>query len=313
MSVSPPALLVLAVLVGMDATARPTLPDCDVSQSRVELTAESSGEPPEVCISPEAPLTFRFDAPLGPDALELPEHERFEDVSMGARSFTLLPAADLQSGERFKVGVRFSDGAAPTSATFQLVVHPALGAREVKVLRHGRTVEDYQAETREEREKSRASTQELERMRREQGPGGLTGLLASGLMGGEDGVKGQDIKGKAIPALGKDLWVRSIHSYLSTPKQEEAGAQRVRVAVEVGLMNLGTRPWTLQGAALVAEGRAPKQVSTWQSAPLPGGGTPDVVVVETELTAREARGPFTLKLWDETGKRLVTLGNVTFP
>jgi hypothetical protein len=37
------------------------------------------------------------------------------------------------------------------------------------------------------------------------------------------------------------------------------------------------------------------------------------VLVETELTEREARQPFTLKLWDESGGRLVTLEGVTFP
>jgi len=36
-------------------------------------------------------------------------------------------------------------------------------------------------------------------------------------------------------------------------------------------------------------------------------------MVETELLAQEARGTFTLKLWDANGGRLVTLGGVTFP
>ncbi|WP_233166522.1 DUF2381 family protein [Archangium sp. Cb G35] len=37
-----------------------------------------------------------------------------------------------------------------------------------------------------------------------------------------------------------------------------------------------------------------------------------MVVVDWELTAQETRGPFTLKLWDEIGMRLVTIGNMTF-
>jgi hypothetical protein len=36
-------------------------------------------------------------------------------------------------------------------------------------------------------------------------------------------------------------------------------------------------------------------------------------VVELEMTARDAQGTFTLKMWDGSGSRLVTLGNVTFP
>jgi hypothetical protein len=35
--------------------------------------------------------------------------------------------------------------------------------------------------------------------------------------------------------------------------------------------------------------------------------------VETELLAQEARGSFTLKLWDKNEGRLVILGGVTFP
>ena len=37
------------------------------------------------------------------------------------------------------------------------------------------------------------------------------------------------------------------------------------------------------------------------------------LMVETELLALEARGTFTLKLWDENEGQLVTLGGVTFP
>ena len=38
-----------------------------------------------------------------------------------------------------------------------------------------------------------------------------------------------------------------------------------------------------------------------------------LLVVETELLEEEARGTFVLKLWDASGSRLVTVGNVTFP
>jgi hypothetical protein len=80
------------------------------------------------------------------------------------------------------------------------------------------------------------------------------------------------------------------------------------------LVNQGMQPWTLQGAALVGKGQEPKPVKvSWQPSPIPPSIEPDVVVVEWDLTAREARGSFTLKLWDESGSRLVTLGNVTFP
>jgi uncharacterized protein (TIGR02268 family) len=210
------------------------------------------------------------------------------------------------------VVVRFADGAAPTSATFMLVGHPALGTRQVEVFRLKRTVEDYQKETQEERKKSQQLGQDLERMRLEHGPGGITGLFASGLITvDEQGVKAEDItKGLTRPASNA-LVLRRVLSYRVTTRQEHV----LRVAVAMKLVNQGTQPWSLQGAARMGKGQEPKPVKvSWQSSPVPPGvEEPEVVVVELELTAREARGAFTLKLWDESGRRLVTLGNVTFP
>jgi len=309
---SPAALLALVLLMGASATAQPRLPDCEASPTRVELPAEPTGKVQEVCISPELPITFLFDSPLVPGSLELQERERFEDVAPGTRSFTLHTPADLQTGERFKVVVRFADGAAPTSATFMLVAHPALGTRQVNVFRLKRTVEDYQRENQEERKKSQQLGQELERMRLEKGPGGIAGLIASGLMAVEDqSVKAEEITRGVTRHASNALDIDKVISYRSTTRAESV----VRVAVAVMLLNLGTQPWTLKDAALVGKGQEPKPVKVnWQPSPiLPGADTPGMVVVEWEMTAREARSPFTLKLWDESGMRLVTIGNVTFP
>ena len=309
---SPAALLALVLLMGASAIAQPRLPDCEASPSRVELPAEPTGTVQEVCISPELPITFLFDSLLVPGSLELQERERFEDVAPGTRSFTLHPPADLQPGERFKVLVRFADGAAPTSATFMLVGHPALGTRQVNVYRHKRTVDDYQRETQEEREKSQRLGLELERMRLEKGPGGLTGLIASGLRAVDDtGVKAKKITKGIIKTPGNALSTERVISYRVTTRAEDV----VRVAVAVELVNPGTQPWVLKDAVLVGRGQEPKPMKvSWQPSPIPPDPkAPGVVVVEWELTAREARGPFTLKLWDESGRRLVTLGNVSFP
>jgi len=313
---SPAALLALVLLMGASATAQPRLPDCEASPTRVELPAEPTGKVQEVCISPELPITFLFDSPLVPGSLELQERERFKDVAPGMRSFTLHPPADLQIGERFKVMVRFADGAAPTSATFMLVSHPALGTRQVDVFRLERTVEDYQKETRKEREKSQQLGQELERMRLEKGPGGLTGLFASGLVELKDqSMKAQEITKDITAPASNALRPRTVISYRSTTARKEGEEPVLRVAVAVKLSNLGTQPWTLKDAALVGKGQEPKPVKvSWQPSPVPPGTEESgVILVEWELTAREAQGPFTLKLWDESGKRLVTLGNVTFP
>jgi hypothetical protein len=151
-----------------------------------------------------------------------------------------------------------------------------------------------QKETQEERKKSQQLGQELERMRLEHGPGGITGLFASGLMTvDEQGVKAEDItKGITRPASNA-LVLRRVLSYRVTTRQENV----LRVAVAMKLVNQGTQPWTLQGAALVGKGQEPKPVKvSWQPSPIPPGIEPGVVVVEWDLTAREARGSFTLKL-----------------
>ncbi|MFY0569501.1 hypothetical protein ACN28E_37540 [Archangium lansingense] len=64
-----------------------------------------------------------------------------------------------------------------------------------------------------------------------------------------------------------------------------------------------------------------KLLPLWQPEPvLPGKAVakgelrPRIrVVVEVLATAMEARGTYTLTLWDADQKRTVTLGNVTFP
>lgn len=306
------SLLALVLHTGTSAAAWPQLPDCAASPSRIELPADPTDHVLEVCISTERPTTFHFDSPLAPGAVELQDRERFEDVSVGARSFTVLPPINLQPGERFKVVVPFPDGAAPTRATFMLVGHPALGARQVDVFRHKRTVEDYQREVREERSKFEQLAQELERLRLENGPGGLTGLLAAGVMTLDNqGVKAEELTRSTTQFASNALHIRWAYSYRSTTNRVGV----VRVAVAVKLENLGTLPWTIKDAALVGKGQEVRPVKVlWQPSPiLPGEEEPGVVVMEWELTAREAQGLFTLKMWDESGSRLVTIGHVTFP
>lgn len=311
---SPAAPLAVVLLVEAQSITQPHLPECEDSPQRIELPARPTGELQEVCISPEQPTTFHFDSPLVPGSMELQGRERFEDVAPGTRSFTIFAPADLQSGERFKVVVRFADGAAPASATLMLVGHPALGIRDVNVFRHKRTVEDYQREAQEEREKSQRLSLELERMKLEGGPGGLTELIATGMMD-RGGIAVRDLSRELTTPPGNALKLEKAYSYRSTTLRKEGDDAVVRVAVEVTLTNPGPRPWTARDAALVRKGQGamPMQV-VWQPSPIqPGVKESSTVVVELEMTALEARGTFTLKLWDESGSRLVTLGNVTFP
>ncbi|HZI03234.1 MAG TPA: DUF2381 family protein [Archangium sp.] len=311
---SPAPFLALVLLAEPQSTAQPSLPKCEKSLVRIELPAEPTSDLPEVCISPELPTTFHFDSPLMSGSMELQGRERFEDVAPGTRSFTLFAPADLQTGERLKVVVRFSDGAAPTRATFMLVGHPAFGSRDVDVFRYKRTVEDYQRETREEREKSQRLSQELERVRLVTGPGGITELISTGMMD-RGGIVVRELQRNAIVPPSNALDLHDAYSYRMTATHKEGEEHMVRVAVELKLLNPGPKPWTVRDAALVRKGQGAMPMKlVWQASPIqPGAVELALVVVELEMTARDARGTFTLKMWDESGSRLVTFGNVTFP
>ena len=85
------------------------------------------------------------------------------------------------------------------------------------------------------------------------------------------------------------------------------------------LLNLGTTPWQPAGAARRGpKGEVLKPLPLWPAAPLlpaargTARGT-NCVVVEVLASESEARGTYTLTLWDETRTRTVTLSNVTFP
>lgn len=296
-----------------NTTVQPLPPDCEDISSSIELLAEPTGPMHAVCISLEQATTFHFDSPLGPGRVELQDSERFVDVLTGTSGITLLPPKDMRPGERFELVVHFPDGAAPASATLTLVGHPAMGTRQVEVFRRKRTVEDYQREYQEARAKLQRCDQDLERMRVESGPGGLVGLLASGGMG-PGGVASQPLTNDVSTLASNALGVQEVTSYRSTKPHKEGEQAWARVAVAVKLTNPGAQPWTAKNAALVSRGREASPVGVvWQGAPILSGENPGLVVVELELPEQEARGTFSLKIWDETGMRLVTLGHVTFP
>lgn len=302
---------VLVLLAIGGTTAQPLPSSCDDFSSHIELSAEAHVH--EVCISLAQATTFHFDAPLEPGGVKLQGGDRFVDLLTGASGVTLLPPKDLRPGERLELVVRFPDGAAPTSVTFVLVGHPAMGARQVDVFRHARAVEDYQRENQEEREKAQRCGQDLEQLRVASGPGGLTGLLASRMMG-KDGIASRNITNDVSGLVSGFLAAQEVISYRASKPHDEGKQAWVRVAVSLTLGNPGSEPWMVKSAALVGRGQQVKPVSVvWQGAPVPPGEVSGQVVVELELTEQESRGPFKLKLWDETGTRLVTLGNVTFP
>ena len=297
----PPIALLMLLLVGTSAAAQTCPPPGETEGRCIKLKADGTNEVSEVQISPEQPTTFHFDSDVRADGLTLENRERFE-VAPGKRILTLVPSERVRGEKPSTVTVCFADGAAPACATFRLVVHPAIGERQVKIFRHPRPVESIQAELKKTREEIARLHAEIERLRAERDrPDGLTGLFASGMM---------DEKG--IPSS----WIRNFTERKSNtliPVRVTTLRAPGRVAIGLGLGNPeGAKPWTPQGAVLVGPKGEVLEATFWPAEPIPSGERRRVWI-EVMAPDAQTQGPFTLKLWEAEGQRTFVIGNVTFP
>jgi uncharacterized protein (TIGR02268 family) len=303
------ALSLLALLPTTPALAESTPGSWEpVAVRHLELTADKAGRVHEVRICPLFTTTLVFNAPLLEGGVVLEEREGFRAVMVdeAAGFVALLPSEVLSPGKHLSLTVRFADGAAPASATFRLVVHPTRAEPQVNVYRLPRSAESFQVEARQERERAEQCEAQLARAQAERkSPGGLTGLIDSGLVVEGSGVAGRDIFGTAQRRSGEALRVTKAHTYTA----------QGQVAVALELKNTSAQPWSVdsEGAQLVSrEGARLRVLSVWQLEPL----TPDGrgrVVVEAAATPEQARGTYVLTLGEEGGARTVTLPGVTFP
>jgi uncharacterized protein (TIGR02268 family) len=268
----------------------------------IELTVEVANEVSEVQISPGQPTTFRFDSDVRADGMTLENREHFE-VAPGKRLITLVPSEKMRGARPSTLAVCFADGAVPVCASFRLIVHPAIGERQVEIFRHPRPVDSIQAELRKTREEISELRAENARLRAEQDrPDGLLGLFASGMVGSA-GIPSQDITKHITKRESNTLWPWEVAT-LRAPG---------RVAIELWLENLdAAKSWTPQGAVLVGPRGEVLEAAFWPAEPIPSGERRRVWV---EVMAPEARteGPFILKLWEAHGQRTFIIGNVTFP
>ncbi len=307
-------MLTLSTLLGLallaspgEAAEKPPRLTCELGTRYIELDASRPGQVPEVCIRPALTTTMLFDAELARVEVEEPRH--FRRVKPAGDLLTLIPSEGLADGVRVPVTVYFKDGAAPASASFVLVVHPSEAERQVEVSRHPRTLESFRQGEQQAQAQAQQCREEKARLQAEcSGRNGLTGLIASGLLG-EEGVTARLLTGKATLRPGSSFTADDVISY-------RAGGPggRGRVAVEVELMNNGTTPWAPVGAALVGpNGKVLRQPTVWLLEPIAPGEMRHVVV-EVDTTGEEAKGTFTLKLWTQGGADAsVLLDGVTFP
>ena len=306
---SRPTVLLLLALLSTPALATST-PDAwdTVAVRHVELTADRAGQVHEVRISPLFTTTLVFNAPLRRGGVEVEEREGFRVVTVdeAAGFVALLPSGALPAGRQLHLTVRFADGAVPASASFRLVVHPTRAEPQVNVYRLPRSAESFQVEARQERERAEQCEARLARAQAERTrPGGLTGLIDSGLVVEGSGVAGRDIYSTAQQRPGEAIQVKKAHTY----------AAQGQVAVALEVHNTSAQPWSVdsEGAQLVSkEGARLRVLSVWQPEPL-APGTRGRVVVEAAATPEGARGTYVLTLGEQGGARTVTLRGVTFP
>lgn len=298
--------LLLALLTGSPLLTPPAPAPWDANAARyLELTEQDAGAEHEVGISPDRTTTFVFNAPLSREGLLLEERELFHVVMVDEAHGTLLllPSGALPPGKVLRLTVRLADGALPASITFRLVVHLTRAEPQVNVYRQPRAPESYQRQWQQEHERAERCEERWARAEAERGPGGLLGLLESGVMDEQHGVTMQDISGSTAQPSGGPLQMQRITSYRA---QE-------RVAVDVKLKNTSAQPWTLEGAELVGKGGTRLDVLRVGPREPVAPGQQRHVRVEAEVTDEEARGTWVLELSEAGGARTVTVRGVTFP
>ncbi|WPB75570.1 DUF2381 family protein [Archangium violaceum] len=296
-------LLLLALVAGNAGAAEntPRAP-CEMGDLRIELTAGPPSEPPVLCTSPELTTTLLFDTKLL--RVELEGRERFHRVMEDTHGLTLVPSGAMLGEEPLRLTVYFADGAGPASASFLMMVHPALTARQVDVLRHTRPIALYELAERKAQTTAQRCEEEKTRLRAElDSPGGIRGLRSAGLVDQSQGVRVHDITASIKQKPGSVLHISSIWAYRS----------HRRIAVEMLLHNQSTTPWTAMDALLRCErGEELRPLPLSPTAPILPGQIDVSTMVEMDATIESAKGSCTLTLWGTDG-RFITLGNVTFP
>jgi len=302
---SPPLALALSLFASAPAaTEEPPLPSCQAIHERIDLPAEAEEKVHTLCLSPGVLTAWLFDAPLPSGAVHLELEDEEGGLIQAGPLVTLLPSEKLMPGRRLTMRVRFDDGAAPTSVTFALVVHPARAHRQIEVFRRKRTVESYQQELKVKEAEAQQCHEEITQLWA--APvrlGGLYGLRSAGLMGN---------KGVAATSIFKSATARAGNLFELQNGVSFRSEARVAVEVEVKLTTLaGGETWKAEGAALVGPGgRELPLLGVWQQ---PTAVQSHVVMVEAGAEAQEAQGTFTLKLWEHGGARPITIQGITFP
>ncbi|EAU68572.1 hypothetical protein STIAU_8774 [Stigmatella aurantiaca DW4/3-1] len=247
------------------------------------------GEPvPEVRVATGYLTTLMFNAPLERDSLEA-DRTRFRWMDAGERTLILEPAAELGSGERLVVKVRFRDKALPAQAVLALVAHPTEVDGTVEVDRRANTSEALLAALAQK-------SAELEELKVRCEGGGPAGLVLSGWL--PEGRMLPIVLTMTVPSDISGLEVNRVVGYVGTFSE----------LVVVGLRNLpGQKPWRLGQTRITGSGGSPVKVLSGQMKPA------ELAPGEEGVVAVEAKPPwgfsqsFSVELMDVSGQRRIFL------
>jgi uncharacterized protein (TIGR02268 family) len=265
----------------------------------IEISPVSPGEAHRLHLRPELLSTLLFSKRLKLARMDLEKREHFARVTMLPDALMLLPSRAFVLGEELRLRVHFEDGTVPASADFILVVQSERTEQQVNVDLSLRREDSCTSEVDAQRAEARQCQAALTALQQE--PEGLIRLLAHGQMN-EQGVLALMLKhDQHFEEL---LPIRYATSYRA----------KNLVAVELWVTNLSGQDWTAAGAELAgADGVQLKGLRFWPRGPIHPSPEHQRVVVEAEATDEQARGSFTLQLWEEGKVPSITLPGVVFP
>jgi uncharacterized protein (TIGR02268 family) len=139
----------------------------------------------------------------------------------------------------------------------------------------------------------------------QEAPEGLRGLFAARIIQGTSGIAAKELPLSTGQASNPSLTVLTAYAYRS----------RESAAVALQVYNpAGATEWKAEQAMLrqVDTGAELPRPQVWQAEAV-GPEESAWVVVEIAATEGQARGTYTLVLWEAGGTRPVTLDGVTFP
>ncbi|NTX57534.1 DUF2381 family protein [Myxococcus sp. CA039A] len=283
---------ILAVLLGVAASAQPLPPTRERQERRVALSGSPAEPVPELRVAAGITTLLLFDAPLDRGSVELEGRERFRLVDVGERILALEPAVDLGPGERLGLRVRFTTGASSERGVFALVAHASEVDTRVEVFRRRDSIEALQAELAEVRSQLAAKDVEMRALRLRNEASGPLGMAMSRLLD-DRGVRA------------KSIFTRKKEDRASTLFFEDGLSFRARTwaVVSVSLRNEGRHSWAPAKARFVnaKNGVGVRVLGMRLEPPQLEPGESGRMVVETETPSWPVGDVFHLELLDEDG------------